>query len=163
MKRDDFLKQDDVRGFIGLAGGRTASQALSPEDGAQPLRAGQAWTCRRRGWKRCWAVYGARAGPMRKARPAALGNWHETRASLAMLRGWLKDAIARQDEDQALAACLAILEWGGVRGAIVFLKRLHAQGRLVAYFTRLAPLMSLDSDASLDALDTDSVNASTRA
>lgn len=157
MKRDDFLKQDDVRGFIDwlaaelpvkpfhlkMARSRFVPGGLDVQTtGLEAVLGHYMWSTR-------WTDAQGKA--------VVSGNWHETRASLAMLRGWLKDAIARQDEDQALAACLAILEWGGVRGAIVFLKRLHAQGRLVAYFTRLAPLMSLDSDASLDALDTDSV------
>lgn len=157
MKRDDFLKQDDVRGFIDwlaaelpvkpfhlkMARSRFVPGGLDVQTTGLEAVLGQYM------WSTRWTDAQGKA--------VVSGNWHETRASLAMLRGWLKDAIARQDEDQALAACLAILEWGGVRGAIVFLKRLHAQGRLVAYFTRLAPLMSLDSDASLDALDTDSV------
>ena len=157
MKRDDFLKQDDVRGFIDwlaaelpvkpfhlkMARSRFVPGGLDVQTTGLEAVLGQYM------WSTRWTDAQGKA--------VVSGNWHETRASLAMLRGWLKDAIARQDEDQALAACLAILEWGGVRGAIVFLKRLHAQGRLVAYFTRLAPLMALDSDASLDALDTDSV------
>ncbi|WP_426088347.1 hypothetical protein [Janthinobacterium sp. PSPC1-1] len=157
MKRDDFLKQDDVRGFIDwlaaelpvkpfhlkMARSRFVPGGLDVQaTGLEAVLGHYVWSTR-------WTDAQGKA--------VISGNWHETRASLGLLRGWLKDAIARQDEDQALAACLAILEWGGVRGAIVFLKRLHAQGRLVAYFTRLAPLMSLDSDASLDALDTDSV------
>ena len=157
MKRDDFLKQDDVRGFIDwlaaelparpfhlkMARSRFVPGGLDVQaTGLEAVLGHYVWSTR-------WTDAQGKA--------VVSGNWHETRASLGQLRGWLKDAIARQDEDQTLAACLAILAWGGVRGAIVFLKRLHAQGRLVAYFTRLAPLMALDSDASLDALDTDSV------
>ncbi|WP_425251512.1 hypothetical protein ACPJXG_14885 [Janthinobacterium sp. NFX145] len=157
MKRDDFLKQDDVRGFIDwlaaelparsfhlkMARSRFVPGGLDVQaTGLEAVLGHYVWSTR-------WTDAQGKA--------VVSGNWHETRASLGQLRGWLKDAIARQDEDQTLAACLAILEWGGVRGAIVFLKRLHAQGRPVAYFTRLAPLMALDSDASLDALDTDTV------
>ena len=157
MKRDDFLKQDDVRGFIDwlaaelparsfhlkMARSRFVPGGLDVQaTGLEAVLGHYVWSTR-------WSDAQGKA--------VVSGNWHETRASLGQLRGWLKDAIARQDEDQTLAACLAILEWGGVRGAIVFLKRLHAQGRLAAYFTRLAPLMALDSDASLDALDTDTV------
>lgn len=157
MKRDDFLKQDDVRGFIDwlaaelparsfhlkMARSRFVPGGLDVQaTGLEAVLGHYVWSTR-------WTDAQGKAVVSR--------NWHETRASLGQLRGWLKDAIARRDEDQTLAACLAILEWGGVRGAIVFLKRLHAQGRLVAYFTRLAPLMALDSDTSLDALDTDTV------
>ncbi|PIG30847.1 hypothetical protein CLU93_5192 [Janthinobacterium sp. 35] len=157
MKRDDFLKQDEVRGFIDWLAAELPARPFQLKmarsrfvpGGLDVQATGLEAALGHYMWSTRWTDAQGKA--------VVSGNWHETRASLAMLRGWLKDAIARQDEDQALAACLAILEWGGVRGAIVFLKRLHAQGRLVAYFTRLAPLMSLDSDASLDALDTDSV------
>lgn len=157
MKRDDFLKQDDVRDFIDwlaaalpdrpfhlkMARSRFVPGGLDVQaTGLEAVLGHYVWSTR-------WTDAQGKA--------VVSGNWHETRASLGLLRGWLKTAIAHGDEDQALAACLAVLEWGGVRGAIVFLKRLHAQGRLVAYFRRLAPLMALDSDASLDALDTDSV------
>ena len=157
MKRDDFLKQDDVRGFIDwLAAELPASpfhlkmtRSRFVPGGLDVQATGLEAVLGHYAWSTRWTDAQGKA--------VVSGNWGETRASLGQLRGWLKTAIARQDEDQTLAACLAILEWGGVRGAIVFLKRLHAQGRLVAYFTRLAPLMALDSDASLDALDMDSV------
>ncbi|MBW3509256.1 MULTISPECIES: hypothetical protein [Janthinobacterium] len=157
MKRDDFLKQDDVRGFIDWLAAELPARSFHLKmarsrfvpGGLDVKATGLEAVLRHYVWSTRWTDAQGKA--------VISGNWHETRASLGQLRGWLKDAIARQDEDQTLAACLAILEWGGVRGAIVFLKRLHAQGRLVAYFTRLAPLMTLDSDASLDALDTDTV------
>ena len=157
MTRDDFLKQDDVRGFIDWLAAelpvmpfhlKMARSRFVP-GGLDVLATGLEAVLGHYVWSTRWTDAHGKA--------VVSGNWHETRASLGQLRGWLKTAIARQDEDQALAACLAILEWGGVRGAIVFLKRLHAQDRLVAYFKRLAPLMSLNSDASLDELDTDSV------
>ena len=157
MKRDDFLKLDDVRGFIDwlaaalpvkpfylkMARSRFVPGGLDVRTtGLEAVLGHYVWSTR-------WTDAQGKA--------VVSANWQQTRASLNLLRGWLKTAIAQGDEDQALAACLAILEWGGVRGAIVFLKRLHAHGRLIAYFTRLAPLMSLNADTSLDALDTDSV------
>ncbi|OBV37845.1 hypothetical protein [Janthinobacterium psychrotolerans] len=157
MNRDDFLKQDDVTGFIDWLASTLPTQSfqlkMAPSayvPGGLAVRAtGLEAVLRHYAWHTGWTDA--------QGKTVKSGNWADTRASLAALRAWLKTAIARQDEDQALAACLAILEWGGVRGAIVFLRRLHAQRRLVAYFTRLAPLMSLTSESSLTALDANSV------
>lgn len=157
MNRDDFLKQDDVTGFIDWLANTLPTQSFQLKmarsayvPGGLAVRVtGLEAVLSHYAWHTSWTDA--------QGKTVKSGNWAETRASLAALRAWLKTAIAQQDEDQALAACLAILEWGGVRGAIVFLRRLHAQRRLVAYFTRLAPLMSLTSEASLAALDENSV------
>ena len=157
MNRDDFLKQDDVTRFIDWLAGTLPTQsfhlkmARSPYvPGGLAVRAtGLEAVLRHYAWHASWTNA--------QGKSVKSGNWTDTRASLAALRAWLKTAIAQQDEDQALAACLAILEWGGVHGAVVFLRRLHAQRRLIAYFTQLAPLMSLTSQASLTALDATSV------
>jgi len=157
MTRDDFLRQPDVAGFVDWLESTLPTQSfqlkMAPSayvpSGLAVQATGLEAVLRHYAWHTSWTDAQGKA--------VKSGNWAETRASLAALRAWLKTAIAQQDEDQALAACLAILEWGGVRGAIVFLRRLHAQRRLVAYFTRLSPLMSLTSETSLTALDENSV------
>ena len=157
MKRDDFLRQPDVAGFVDWLANTLPTQSfqlkMAPSayvpGGLAVQATGLEAVLSHYAWHTSWTDAQGKA--------VKSGNWAETRASLATLRAWLKTAIAQQDEDQALAACLAILEWGGVRGAIVFLRRLHAQRRLVAYFTRLSPLMSLTSETSLTALDENSV------
>ncbi|WP_240539590.1 hypothetical protein [Pseudomonas rhizophila] len=84
-------------------------------------------------------------------------TWAQTQRSLGQLREWLKSAVERGDEPQALQACLQILRWGGVRGAIPFLHRLADQGELSAYLRKMAGLMALDGDNDLDELDANSV------
>ncbi|WP_308920993.1 hypothetical protein [Janthinobacterium sp. J1-1] len=153
MNRDDFLKQDDIKGFIDwlaeslptrsfqlrMAHSRYVPGGLAVKvTGLEAVLRHYVWSTR---WK------DARGVTVKSA------TWAETRTSLSKLRAWLKSAMAQRNEDQMLAACLAVLRWGGVKGAIPFLKDLHAQGRLVAYFTRLTPWMSLTSDTSLDALN----------
>ena len=84
-------------------------------------------------------------------------TWAETQRSLGQLREWLTSAVNRGDDQQALQACLQILRWGGVRGAIPFLHRLAAKGRLSSYLKKMAGLMSLDGENDLDDLDAVSV------
>lgn len=89
--------------------------------------------------------------------PVDSATWAETQRSLGQLREWLASAVNANDEQQALQACLQILRWGGVRGAIPFLHRLAAQGRLSSYLRKMAGLMSLDGDNDLADLDAHSV------
>lgn len=84
-------------------------------------------------------------------------TWAETQCSLGQLREWLTSAVNRGDEQQALQACLQILRWGGVRGAIPFLHRLAAKGELSSYMQKMGGLMSLDGDNDLNDLDAISV------
>lgn len=80
-------------------------------------------------------------------------DWPETQHSLGQLREWLTSAVNRGDEQQALQACLQILRWGGVRGAIPFLHRLAAKGELSRYLQKMGGLMSLDGDNDLNDLN----------
>ena len=89
--------------------------------------------------------------------PVDSQTWAETQRSLGQLREWLASAVKLGDETQALQACLQILRWGGVRGAIPFLHRLAAQGELSSYLKRMAGLMSLDGSSDLNELDASSV------
>lgn len=89
--------------------------------------------------------------------PVDSASWAETRCSLGQLREWLAGAVNANDDRQALQACLQILRWGGVRGAIPFLHRLSAEGRLSSYLRTMAGLMSLEGDTDLDDLDAGSV------
>ncbi|WP_397449961.1 hypothetical protein [Pseudomonas sp. NA-150] len=84
-------------------------------------------------------------------------TWGETQRSLGQLREWLTSAVRAGDEQQALQACLQVLRWGGVRGAVVFLRRLAENGRLTAYLQKMALHMSLDGDNDLSDLDANSV------
>jgi hypothetical protein len=84
-------------------------------------------------------------------------TWAQTQRSLGQLREWLSHAVKAGDEQQALQACLQILRWGGVRGAIPFLHRMAANGELSPYLRKMAGLMALDGDNELDDLDANSV------
>lgn len=84
-------------------------------------------------------------------------SWSETQRSLGRLRKWLSSAVKTGDEQQTLQACLQILRWGGVRGAIPFLHRLAAKGELVRYLQKMAGLMSLNGTSALSDLDSSSV------
>lgn len=84
-------------------------------------------------------------------------SWVQTRQSLGQLGAWLKRAVDAGDEPQALQACLQVLRWGGVRGAIPFLQRLAANGELSAYLRKMAGLIALDGEQDLDDLNASSV------
>ena len=84
-------------------------------------------------------------------------SWAETQRSLGQLREWLTGAVDSGSDQQALQACLQILRWGGVRGAIPFLHRLAAKGEMSGYLKKMARLMSLDGDNDLNDLDAISV------
>lgn len=84
-------------------------------------------------------------------------TWAETKCSLGTLREWLADAVSSGDEQQALKACLEILRWGGVRGAIPFLHRKAEIGALCSYLQKMAERMALDGSNDLNDLNRDSV------
>lgn len=89
--------------------------------------------------------------------PVDSQTWADTQRSLGLLREWLISAVLAGDEQQALQACLQVLRWGGVRGAIAFLHRLAAKDQLTAYLQKMALHMSLDGDNDLNDLDANSV------
>lgn len=70
-------------------------------------------------------------------------DWASTKSSLARLRERLLTALANNCQNTTFQACQAILTWGGVRGALPFLRRLQQQGQLVSYLTSCQPLFSL--------------------
>ena len=84
-------------------------------------------------------------------------TWGETQRSLGQLREWLTSAVNAGNEQHTLQACLQILHWGGVRGAIVFLHGLAAKGELTSYLQAMAGRMSLDGNNDLNDLDASSV------
>ncbi len=76
------------------------------------------------------------------------GNWQETRDYLHELGDALKRAIAGRNEDEVLDACRRVLAWGGNRndakGAMPFLKALHAEGKLAEYLDTSSRAFALD-------------------
>lgn len=80
-------------------------------------------------------------------------SWTTTRHSLQRLRYKLHEAAETGDSAAMLAACLSVLEWGGVSGAKPFLRRKAANGELVAYLRKVRAALDLDAGGSLDAID----------
>lgn len=77
------------------------------------------------------------------------GDWHETRSRLAALSGALTTAVKAADNTAALAACQAILAWGGNRnanvGAAPFLQALADNGTLCLYLRHTTGAFALAS------------------
>lgn len=84
-------------------------------------------------------------------------GWVGTEASLELLRDRLLAALAIGCEQTTYRACLAVLEWGGVHGAIPFLNGLCHQGQLVAYLTDCKPLFDLEGSQRLSDLNKQSI------
>lgn len=80
-------------------------------------------------------------------------NWSQTQASLALLHRRLQAGLLAGNDLQVFKACVAILQWGGVRGALVFLRQLMLKHDLVAYLTACQPLFDLAGSQRLSALD----------
>ena len=157
MKRKQFLAQPEVQSFIAWLEAnlptltfklRFKSSKFVP-DGLVTDVQGFEQVLEHYCWKASWL----------DTHPSAVDSqtWPETRRSLGQLREWLTSAVNAGDEQQALQACLQILRWGGVRGAIPFLHRLAANNELSRYLKKLAVLVSLDGSNDLDDLDTSSV------
>lgn len=76
------------------------------------------------------------------------GDWNDTRQRLRELGNALRQALAAADEEAALAACAAILHWGGDRnrrvGAWPILSRLGEERGLVRYLETARLAFTLD-------------------
>lgn len=90
-----------------------------------------------------------------KSHGMAHGDWVETSAYLAALANALRDAVQRDSDPDALAACREILRWGGNRGwhrgAYPFLSARAAAGVLCRYLRDTGAALALDT-ADVDAL-----------
>ncbi|WP_122432811.1 hypothetical protein [Pseudomonas viridiflava] len=157
MKREQFLAQPEVESFVAwLAVNlptltfnlRFKSSKFVP-GGLQADVRGFEQVLKHYRWKASWQDTNQSSMDSQ--------TWAETQRSLGQLREWLTRAVDIADEQQALQACLQILRWGGVRGAIPFLHRLAAKSELSGYLQKMAGLMSLDRDNNLNDLDAISV------
>jgi hypothetical protein len=84
-------------------------------------------------------------------------DWSQTQASLALLHQHLQAGLLAKNEEQTLNACLAVLQWGGVRGAVVFLRKLMLKDDLVEYLTDCQPLLCLNGFQRLTSIDSCSI------
>ncbi|PRN05275.1 hypothetical protein A0O30_08290 [Pseudomonas sp. LLC-1] len=153
MKREEFLAQPEVESFIAWLAANLPVLTFKLRFKASNCVPG-GLTVDVQGieqvighyrWKASW--YDANRSAVESM------TWAQTQRSLGQLREWLASAVNAGDEQQALLACLQILRWGGVVGAIPFLHRLAARGELSSYLQKMAGLMSLDGDNDLDELD----------
>ena len=81
-------------------------------------------------------------------------NWNTSQASTGQLAKGLQKAIYEMNEDLCLEWCLCILKWGGVSGAIPFLRTLHSEHQLANYLISIQPLLRLDAESDDTAIDT---------
>lgn len=81
------------------------------------------------------------------------GNWSHNKKLLGNLAKNLHGAISSQNNLATLTACLEILRWGGVRGAVAFLTTLAQKDLLVDYLETRSPLFSLTGTQRLSDLN----------
>lgn len=62
-----------------------------------------------------------------------MGTWTHNKGRLGGLASDLRTALATGNEDDTLRACLEILNWGGVRGAVSYLQAKAGNDALKAY------------------------------
>jgi hypothetical protein len=153
MKRDQFLAQPEVESFVvwlvehlpKLPFTLNFKPSKFVPGGLKTQVQGFEQVIEHYRWKASWQDS--------NHSPVDSQTWGETQRSLGQLREWLTSAVRAGDEQKALQACLQVLRWGGVRGAIAFLHRLAAKGQLTAYLQKMALHMSLDGDNDLNDLD----------
>jgi len=85
------------------------------------------------------------------------GDWLSTKKSLDLLSLRLREAVGSGDEQNALKACLAVLQWGGVSGAVAFLQRKARHNQLVNYLKQTQALLTLNGEQHLEQLNATSI------
>ncbi|MFV3383737.1 MULTISPECIES: hypothetical protein [Pseudomonas] len=158
MDRTTFLAQPDVNGFIEWLQAtlghlqvhlrlRRSKQVRGGLDlqvvGLEQVHAAYRWGA---GWQ-----------DYQTGKWVASTDWVSTKASLDLLRSRLASALASGCDDATYKACRAVLQWGGVWGAVPFLGELRRKGKLVEYLNACRPLFSLDTDQKLSDLSERSI------
>lgn len=158
MDRNTFLGQPDVRGFIDwlcmtlpkldvhlrFRSSQFVKGGLNKKVvGIESVHALYCWGS---GWK-----------DYQTGQWVASTDWPSTKISLQLLRDRLATALASKCEDTTYKACRAVLQWGGVRGAVPFLGQLRQQGKLVHYLESCRPLFSLTTGQKLSQLNSSSI------
>ncbi|MCF4981647.1 hypothetical protein GIW56_19725 [Pseudomonas gessardii] len=156
MKREQFLAQPEVESFIAWLAMYLPTLTFKLRFKASKFVPG-GLTADVRGFEQVLEHYCWKASWQDTNHSSVDSQtWAETQRSLGQLREWLTSAV-EESEQQTLQACLQILRWGGVRGAIPFLHRLAEKRELSSYLKKMAGLMSLDGNNDLDDLDASSV------
>ena len=159
MNREEFLGQPDIHAFISwlstdvctrvftlsIKPSRFVPEGLSVRvEGIEDLVSNYLWKSR-------WL-------DTRTNSYINSGNWETTKVSLKRLREWLKESVTNSDQSQALAASKAVLEWGGVRNAKLFVEELAKKGELTNYLKSVRDLLSTNRSPSQKISDIDATN-----
>ncbi|WP_416422366.1 hypothetical protein RAM80_20980 [Pseudomonas sp. App30] len=157
MQRAQFLKQPEVAAFVEwlvktlptLTFNLDFKRSKYVPDGLKVQVHGFENVLAHYCWGASWTDQHGKPFPSR--------DWPSTKASLARLRQWLDAAVASNNNPDALAACLEVLRWGGVRGAIPFLNRMAGSGLLVNYLQAVRDHLALDDSNRVSGLNKISV------
>lgn len=157
MKREQFLAQPEVQSFVEWLQARLPTLTFSLNFKRSNLVPG-GLVAEVKGFEQVIEHYRWKASWFDADHNSVDSQtWEQTQASLGQLSQWLQNAVHAGDEPQALHACLQVLRWGGVHGAIAFLRRLAGRGELCGYLREMAGRMTLDGDNDLDDLNDKSV------
>lgn len=80
-------------------------------------------------------------------------DWDSTNISLELLSNRLRLSIDNHDEQATLKICFQILKWGGVKGAVRFLKDKASKNLLVKYLNSCRPFFDIASNQNIDEVD----------
>ena len=80
-------------------------------------------------------------------------DWDSTNKSLERLSNSLRLAVDNHDEHTTLLMCLAVLKWGGVKGAVRFLKKKAFNNQLVNYLNSCRPFFDISNNQSMQKVD----------
>ena len=152
MNKTDFLQHEDVSQFIAWLIERLPriefrlafSRSRFVPDGLVDNVTGIEQVLQRYVWRTSWKDNGE---------IIRSDDWGTTRRSLQGLRDKLHAAADAGDDNAMLAACLSVLEWGGVSGARPFLRRKAAKGQLVKYLCDVRAALELDRNRDIGNID----------
>lgn len=158
MDRIKFLAQPDVRGFVDWLCLNLAhlnvhlrfSPSRFVKGGINRQVVGIEGVHALYRWESSWSDY-------QTGRSVISHDWDSTILSLDLLRDRLLTSMANGCEATTYKACLAVLRWGGVRGAVPFLNQLRQQGKLVQYLDSCRSLFVLDGSQVLSQLNKQSI------
>jgi len=149
MNKTDFLKSLDVNGFIQWLASDLVSRTFKLDLASSRFVPGGLKT-EAKGieavlihyrWKAKWT-------DTRSGLKVESNTWIETKGSLSRLGEWLRESVRAGNQEQALDASIAVLQWGGVSGASKLVKELCKTGELVAYLRTLQALLRVNGPPS---------------
>lgn len=156
MNKSDFLEKNDVKCFVDWLSNKISHVPLNISikrskfvpNGLDYSTNRLEVICEKYQWNASWTN--------RFGHPESSSDWQTTKQSLSNLRGWLNQAVNNNDDNDLYNAACAVLDWGGVRSAKLFLEGLRNKNRLVTYLSAMRQAMTLET-ACLDVLNPDLV------